>query len=89
MLELASAQASLAPKRKRSLLNGGKGLRRVSWHCSCIPYNPNPVYLQAGDGQAASVVRQRGDGHRERRVWDVLLVKFDGNLIVTWDRCTR
>lgn len=45
-----------------------------------------PVYLQAGDGDAASVLRQRGDGDGERRVGDVLIIKFDGNLIVTWKR---
>lgn len=41
-------------------------------------------HLQAGDGEAASVVRQRGDGDDERRVGDVLIVKLDGNLVVTW-----
>lgn len=41
-------------------------------------------YLQAGDGEAASVIRQSGDRHNERRVWDVFIVKLNGNLIVTW-----
>lgn len=40
--------------------------------------------LQAGDGEAASVVGQGGDGDDERRVWDVFIVELYGNLVVTW-----
>lgn len=41
-------------------------------------------HLQAGDGEAASVIRQSGDGDDERRVWDVFIVELNGNLIITW-----
>ncbi len=41
-------------------------------------------HLQAGDGEAASVIRQSGNGNDERRVWDVFIVELNGNLIVTW-----
>ena len=42
------------------------------------------AHLQAGDGQAARVVRQRGDRDNERRVWDVFVIELDGHLVVTW-----
>lgn len=41
-------------------------------------------YLQAGDGEAASVIRQSGNGDDEWRVWDVFIVELNGNLVVTW-----
>ena len=43
-------------------------------------------HLQAGDGEAASVVRQRGDGHDERGVGDVFVIELYGNLVVTWKK---
>ncbi len=46
-------------------------------------------HLQAGDGEAASIIRQGGNGNDERRVWDVLIVELNGNLIVTWREGTR
>lgn len=46
-------------------------------------------HLQAGDGEAASVVRQCGDGDDERGVWDVFVVEFYGNFIITWRRDRR
>lgn len=47
-------------------------------------YSDEVSHLQAGDGEAASVVRQRGDGDDERRVWDVLVVELNGHFIVAW-----
>lgn len=41
-------------------------------------------YLQAADGESPGVVGQRGDGDREGRVGDVLIVEFNGNFIITW-----
>ena len=48
--------------------------------CVCVPH------LQAGDGEAAGVIGQRGDGDDEGAVWDVLVVELDGDLVVA---CTR
>lgn len=44
----------------------------------------NP-YLEAGDGESAGLVRQRGDGNDEGTVGDVLIVELDGHLVVPWE----
>lgn len=41
-------------------------------------------HLEAGDGEAASVIRQSGDWDDEWRVWDVFIIEFNRNLIITW-----
>lgn len=87
MLETASAQASLASKLKRFSSNE-KMLLSPPSHSLLESASGGSAseYLQAGDGQTSSVVRHRGYRDSERRVWDVLVIKFDGNLIVTWNR---
>lgn len=61
-------------------------LSRLLTDCliSACEYWDEASHLQAGDGEAASVVRQSGDGDDERRVWDVLIVELNGHLIVAW-----
>lgn len=59
-----------------------QGPQLARWLLACS-------HLQAGDGEPAGVVRQRGDGDGERRVGDVLIIKLDGHLIVTWREGVR
>lgn len=64
------------------LLQESKDIRHTSKHISQRTRRPW-CYLKAGDGEAASVVRQRGHRDHEGRVRDVLVIEFDGDFIVT------
>ncbi len=44
------------------------------------------THLQAGDGKEAGVIWHWCNRNDERAVWDMLIVKFDWHLIVTWNQ---